>query len=74
MTDAYRFVGNAQIAPTQHAEAFTEDLVEKIIDVLKEVNTKTNLSEAIISGALGNQEDGAYPGKFGAKSVRIIKN
>ena len=74
VTDAFRFVGNAQIAPTQHAEDFTEDLIEKITDVLKEVNAKPNLSEAISAGTLGNQEDGAYPGKFGEKSVRTIMN
>ena len=74
VTDAFRFMGNAQMAPTQHAEAFTEDLVEQITDVLKEVNAKENLPEAINAGILGSEEDGAYPGKFGAGSVRTINN
>ncbi len=69
VTDAYRFVGNAQIAPTSHAEAFTEDLIEKITDTLKDVRSKKNLVDAINSGALGSEEDGAYPGKFGAGTV-----
>ena len=69
VTDAFRFMGNAQIAPTRHAEAFTEDLVEQITDVLKEVNAKENLPQAINAGILGSEEDGAYPGKFGAGSM-----
>jgi hypothetical protein len=69
VTDAFRFMGNAQIAPTRHAEAFTEDLIEQITDVLKEVNAKENLPQAITAGILGSEEDGAYPGKFGAGSM-----
>lgn len=69
VTDAFRFMGNAQIAPTRHAEAFKEDLIEQITDVLKEVNAKENLPQAINAGILGSEEDGAYPGKFGAGSM-----
>ncbi len=69
VTDAFRFMGNAQIAPTRHAEAFTEDLIEQITDVLKEVNAKDNLPQAINAGILGSEEDGAYPGKFGAGTM-----
>ncbi len=69
VTDAFRFMGNAQIAPTRHAEAFTEDLIEQITDVLKEVNAKENLPEAINAGILGSEEDGAYPGKFGGGTI-----
>lgn len=69
VTDAFRFMGNAQIAPTRHAETFTEDLIEQITDVLKEVNAKENLPQAINAGILGSEEDGAYPGKFGAGTM-----
>jgi len=70
VTDAFRFMGNAQIAPTRHAEAFTEDLIEQITDVLKEVNAKENLPQAINAGILGSEEDGAYPGTFGKGTVK----
>jgi methylmalonyl-CoA mutase cobalamin-binding subunit len=73
VTDAFRFMGNAQIAPTRHAEAFTEDLIEQITVVLKEVNAKENLPQAINAGILGSEEDGAYPGKFGQGTVRNNK-
>jgi len=65
VTDAYRFMGDAQISPTGQADLFTEDMIKKIIEVLKEVQSKTSLAEAIYEGALGNEEDGAYPGTFG---------
>lgn len=73
VTDAFRFMGNAQIAPTRHAEAFTEDLIEQITDVLKDVNAKENLPQAINAGILGSEEDGAYPGKFGAGTMSNVQ-
>jgi methylmalonyl-CoA mutase cobalamin-binding subunit len=69
VTDAYRFLGDAHIQPTERVSAFTEDLTRKIIEVLKAVREKASLPEAIYEGILGNQEDGAYPGKFGKGSV-----
>jgi len=60
-----RFLRNAHIAPTRHADICVEELIDKIVGVLQEVNRKENLPEAIFSGLLGNEEDGAYPGKFG---------
>lgn len=65
VTDAYRFMGDAKMTPTGTADHFTEDLIKKIIGVLKEVQRKTSLTEAIYSGVLGNEDDGAYPGTFG---------
>jgi methylmalonyl-CoA mutase cobalamin-binding subunit len=71
VTDAYRFMGETEIKPTPEAERFTEDIIRGIIAVLKEVNTKNNLPEAINGGLLGGKEDGAYPGTFGRRTVRI---
>lgn len=71
VADAFRFMGTAQIAPTRHAEAFTEDFIEKITDTLREVNAQENLPQAIYKGILGSEEDGAYPGKFGAGTVEV---
>lgn len=72
VTDAYRFLGNSAFVKSQQSEKLTEELVKKITKVLEEVSEKENLPEAIYSGALGNKEDGAYPGTFGAGTVRKI--
>ncbi len=71
VTDAFRFMGNARMAPTPEAEDFTEDLVEDIRDVLKKAATYEALPHAINAGVLGNEEDGAYPGKFGKGTVAL---
>lgn len=70
ITDAFRFVGNAKFEATKQAEYFTEDLIKKITETLKEVDSKTDLTEAIYQGCLGNKEDGAYPGTFGFGTVK----
>lgn len=72
VTDAFKFVGNSKFVTTEQCDFYTEDLVNKIKDVLVEVNSKADLAEAINAGLLGNEEDGAYPGKFGNNSVRLV--
>lgn len=69
ITDAYKFVGNASFKPTPRAEEFTKMLIDKITEVLTAVEARDNLPGAIYDGLLGNQEDGAYPGTFGAGTV-----
>ncbi len=69
ISDAYRFLGDAKIQTTEKAGFYTEDLIKKITETLRDVNAKENLAEAIYDGCLGNQEDGAYPGKFGFGTV-----
>jgi methylmalonyl-CoA mutase cobalamin-binding subunit len=69
VTDAFRFVGDAGFKLTPEAEKYKNDLIQKIIEVLRAVDEKDNLPEAIYSGLLGDQNDGAYPGKFGAGTV-----
>lgn len=73
VTDAFRFVGNSKFATSKECDYYTEDLVKKIKDVLTHVNDKADLPEAINAGLLGNNEDGAYPGKFGKDTVKFLK-
>lgn len=70
ITDAYKFMGNASFKPTPQVDEYTKMLVEKITEVLRQVEAKDNLPEAINAGLLGNQEDGAYPGTFGVGTVK----
>ncbi|MFH0735114.1 MAG: cobalamin-dependent protein [bacterium] len=72
VTDAFRFVGNSKFETSTQCDYYSEDLVKKIKDVLIHVNNKADLPEAINAGLLGNAEDGAYPGKFGKDTVRMI--
>lgn len=69
ISDAFKFIGNANFKPTAQADFFTEDLIKKITETLKEVERKDNLTTAIYDGCLGNKDDGAYPGKFGFGTV-----
>jgi methylmalonyl-CoA mutase cobalamin-binding subunit len=71
VTDAYRFVGDARFQPTAEADRFTQQIFDGILATLEEVAKHESLPHAINSGALGNAEDGAYPGKFGAGTVGI---
>jgi methylmalonyl-CoA mutase cobalamin-binding subunit len=69
ISDAFRFVGDAKFQTTPQADYYTDDLIKKITETLREVAAKDNLTTAIYNGCLGNKEDGAYPGKFGFGTV-----
>lgn len=69
ISDAFRFVGDAKFQTTPRADYYTDDLIKKITETLREVAAKDNLTTAIYNGCLGNKEDGAYPGKFGFGTV-----
>ncbi len=69
VTDAFRFMGNADIAPTPAMQAFKNQLIEKITETLRAAAEAEHLPDAINKGILGNAEDGAYPGKFGKGTV-----
>jgi hypothetical protein len=71
VADAYRFVGDARFQPTSEADRFTQQITDGILSTLEEVARHESLPHAINAGALGNAEDGAYPGKFGAGTVGI---
>jgi methylmalonyl-CoA mutase cobalamin-binding subunit len=69
ISDAFRFIGDAKFQTTPRADYYTDDLIKKITETLREVDAKNNLTAAIYDGCLGNKEDGAYPGKFGFGTV-----
>lgn len=69
VTDAFRFLGDANFQVTNQAEKFTDELVENIKVVLRKVAEKENLPKAIFDGILGDAQDGAYPGTFGKGTV-----
>ena len=69
VTDAFRFMGNADIASTPAMQEFKNQLIEKITETLRAAAEADHLPDAINKGVLGNAEDGAYPGKFGKGTV-----
>lgn len=69
ISDAFRFMGDSKLQTTSQADYYTEDLIKKITETLREVDKRDNLTTAIYDGCLGNKEDGAYPGKFGSGTV-----
>lgn len=69
VADAYRFMGDAALEPTAGADAFTDRITDGIVETLDEVARHESLPHAILAGALGNAEDGAYPGTFGRGTV-----
>jgi methylmalonyl-CoA mutase cobalamin-binding subunit len=71
VADAYRFMGSAQLQPTAAAERFTARITDGILATLEDVARFESLPHAILAGALGNAEDGAYPGTFGRGSVTM---
>jgi methylmalonyl-CoA mutase cobalamin-binding subunit len=69
VADAYRFMGSASLQPTAGVERLTQRVTDGIVATLQEVARHESLPHAILAGALGNAEDGAYPGTFGRGSV-----
>jgi len=72
VADGLRFVGDASFQPTEEADSFTHQLTEGIVATLEEVARHESLPHAILAGALGNAEDGAYPGTFGRGTVERV--
>lgn len=71
VADGYRFLGGARFQPTAEADRFTARITDGIVATLGEVARHESLPHAILAGALGNAEDGAYPGTFGRGSVTV---
>jgi hypothetical protein len=69
VTDAFRFMGNADIAPTPAMLEWKVQLIRLITETLRAVAQEDNLPDAINKGLLGNADDGAYPGTFGKGTV-----
>lgn len=69
--DAFNFIGDTNIEPTQMCDKYANEMIENIYQVLTDVAKEDNLPQAIYKGLLGNkEEDGAYPGTFGRGTVR----
>ncbi|NJD18959.1 MAG: cobalamin B12-binding domain-containing protein [Gemmatimonadetes bacterium] len=71
VADGYRFVGGARFQPTAEVDRFTARITDGIVATLEDVARHESLPHAILAGALGNAEDGAYPGTFGRGSVTL---
>ncbi|MCX6138114.1 MAG: hypothetical protein NTV54_11530, partial [Ignavibacteriales bacterium] len=71
VTDAFRFMGDASIRPTEAAGRYADELVDGIVRVLRDVDAAETLVRAIYDGVLGDERDGAYPGSFGRGTVGI---
>jgi methylmalonyl-CoA mutase cobalamin-binding subunit len=72
VTDAYRFMGNADITPTSAMQEWKVQLIRLITETLRRVAQADHLADAINQGLLGDAGDGAYPGTFGKGTVRPI--
>jgi methylmalonyl-CoA mutase cobalamin-binding subunit len=72
IAEAYRFFGDADIAPSSRAQHWTEELVDQINQTLKLVSEAPSFVDALYAGLLGNREDGAYPGRAGKNSVTTL--
>ncbi|NTU75980.1 MAG: hypothetical protein HGA86_07655 [Anaerolineaceae bacterium] len=71
--EVLRFMGSGHISPTPQAEILTAELKEKITRTLETVAERGDLVQSIYQGDLGNEDDGLYPGRTGAGTVRVEK-
>lgn len=67
--ETFRFMGGAAFTPTRAAEEYAGVLEERIYEVLHEVARRGSLVDSLYEGLLGNQEDGANPGRAGRGTV-----
>ncbi|HMM19470.1 MAG TPA: cobalamin-dependent protein [Selenomonadales bacterium] len=71
--EGFRFFGRAEIAPTDKAGAYADQIVDGIEKALEEVLACGDFVAAIHAGALGSQAEGAYPGRNGKDTVTSKK-
>ena len=67
--ETFRFFGESTIRPTEKAQAWAEEIVEGIEKVLRRVAESPTFVDALYQGVVGDQEDGAYPGRSGRGTV-----
>ena len=67
--EAFRFLGNASVAPTPRAEEWAGELVAQIKETLRDVLDRDSLVDALYAGVLGSPADGVYPGRAGRGTV-----
>lgn len=69
---ALRFLGGAKFQPTEEALGMAAGLRDDILDVLERVALREDFVSALYEGLLGDEEDGAYPGRAGKDTVRML--
>lgn len=67
--DLLRFFGSTGINPSAQAQIYQQEIHEKIIISLEQIAQRGDFVASIYEGLLGNQEDGLYPGRIGAKTI-----
>ncbi|MDI3540759.1 MAG: hypothetical protein PWP66_297 [Thermosediminibacterales bacterium] len=67
--EVFRFFGHAEISPTNKAQEWADELVERIEKVLVDVLNRGDFVQALYDGILGNREEGAYPGRAGRNTI-----
>ena len=67
--EGFRFFGGMELAATRRTEAWSEEIISGIDDVLDRVIAAGDFVRALYDGVLGSREDGAYPGRNGRGTV-----
>jgi len=70
--EGFRFFGQARIQPTPRAQEWADELVREITEVLEKANQAGTFRDALYQGIFGSQEDGAYPGRAGRGTIRLV--
>lgn len=68
--DQLRFQGSLKANITPAVESIKDDIHSKITETLAQVAERGDFVASIYEGLLGSQEDGLYPGRVGAGTVR----
>lgn len=66
---ALRFMGETQTVPTPDCDRYQRELEDKIAETLERVAKFATFVDALKGGALGDRDDGVYPGRAGAGTV-----
>jgi hypothetical protein len=69
VAEGFRFHGRSAFTPSQTARRWAQDMVLGIEQVLTQVAQREDFVSALYDGLLGSREDGAYPGRAGARTV-----
>lgn len=70
--ESFRCLGNDSINPSPQAQIWQDQIVEGILDTLKQVHEAPSFVEALYQGILGSKEDGVYPGRAGRNTVEEV--
>jgi len=67
-----RFMGNGGFEATPRAEEYEHILEEKILDTLLALRKRGSFASALYEGYLGTRDEGAYPGRAGKNTVKLV--